>query len=956
MRLDIFWTISKKNNFEAFLKNLTGASGSASTNVSTAYLNASDAISVAASGGAAVSSVLSDKEVNDLLMADLLPNFDLNNPVHPHANRQRVQASPSPVSLFANELFDIYLTFHLWDYYCCGSDPLVPTQLNDDILIAEDCSDASTFKNDPLLNLPNKNHYTLYHRGVAKTDNGRATPSSITSSNLTHLRMDGIKLMRGKRYEFCYFKYDGPYARIPNYDNEWITFDSFDIVGPERIYADGMDSYTAQPTGPGGSRFYHYDLQNGYKPPNMFVGGPGVYLNIKGYKIDGNFLQSDVIVDAGYGEQWIAPKCSTQDTNDITDSSSCNENFMKGSWGQYKTPKVAFIMQNYLGPNYDYKNMDCESALTKIFEIRIPPVVIPKNDSDALVMVNQTYEAGGAGGLTTTVAPGSSGTAVAATNSTGPPMVDVKTFFLFENNGHGPNRMFFTSVEDLSKDYPPNSTNIIFDFQRLELGSDYQICWQQTDGRWWRLWEDIPVQGPYSYNTSMFPLMGHTFELIIGVYQLGKDYSGVSAPDPTIPPDVIAPANVNVSFCDMGLDHFSGLYNSPYSPGVLGKTTGSQPNEYIYAFRPVDSGLQRLCWNDWTFTHLIVIGPEPSGEYECTRGNSPCTFTLNGTFLQMFTSRLGLFQTPQCSNVSATASQINFTELVVDRQARNQSFGTDLLEPTDGPGSGVYSSAANVKIGPFLYSNNGRADLPFVFDLLTSRNGMKMHGKYWVCLDAMSVWVDAGSVIVYGFANVEYLAGFYPMHTPKTCSQGEVCTYDLSLIGHQNMALSGMKNHHPMNFTLWQRSWFDQYGNPQSGNETLRYNFSIINESVTVQIRRGAVFYAKICGSVTCYELGIILDVTGPSGFIHIECALGHSCVGIDQEARARVVGRGLDLDKDRIGLVYSSDWKDCGRLGPNGLATYKDPPRTIKLGELFLDPPAAGYGGDYIICLCLSK
>ena len=76
--------------------------------------------------------------------------------------------------------------------------------------------------------------------------------------------------------------------------------------------------------------------------------------------------------------------------------------------------------------------------------------------------------------------------------------------------------MFFSSSdpEDLSFS---NATNIIFQNQVLTLGSYYQVCWQLSDGHWWDVVQNVPVQGPYWYNMTMIPLMGHPFQVELSV-------------------------------------------------------------------------------------------------------------------------------------------------------------------------------------------------------------------------------------------------------------------------------------------------------------------------------------------------------------------------------------------------------------------------------------------------------
>ena len=65
--------------------------------------------------------------------------------------------------------------------------------------------------------------------------------------------------------------------------------------------------------------------------------------------------------------------------------------------------------------------------------------------------------------------------------------------------------------------------------------------------------------------------------------------------------------------------------------------------------------MQRMCWNGWTFTYVIIVGPDPDMEQFCTKGGDECTFKLNGTYLEMFESRLGLFQDQNCSSVATAA-------------------------------------------------------------------------------------------------------------------------------------------------------------------------------------------------------------------------------------------------------------------------------------------------------------
>jgi hypothetical protein len=59
--------------------------------------------------------------------------------------------------------------------------------------------------------------------------------------------------------------------------------------------------------------------------------------------------------------------------------------------------------------------------------------------------------------------------------------------------------------------------------------------------------------------------------------------------------------------------------------------------------------------------------------------------------------------------------------------------------------------------GPFVYSNGNRGDLPFTFDVVNPQNAHKMFGTYYVCLDALSVWVPAGRLTIYGFGHQSYL-------------------------------------------------------------------------------------------------------------------------------------------------------------------------------------------------------
>lgn len=351
------------------------------------------------------------------------------------------------------------------------------------------------------------------------------------------------------------------------------------------------------------------------------------------------------------------------------------------------------------------------------------------------------------------------------------------------------------------------------------------------------------------------------------------------------------------------------------------------PN-WSWRFQATDSGLQRLCWNGWTLTYMLVVGPEPGGEFYCTRGNEPCEMTLNGTYLSMFHSTLGLFQDANCSDVPVGSPLVNSTELETERL----SMGLDPYYTN--------ASSANKTVslpsGPFQFSSTNRADYPFVFDILNPPYGDKLYGKYQVCLNALSLWVPAGVLTVYGFADQEF-------RHPWSCSAGESCALPLPYGAQDPLAP-------PMNLTLWNTETIQLNATHTFSHPALRYHsFPVINNIAHVRdIYRGNEFVAIICGTEDCYPIGYSLDVSGPVGLVHLDCVLGLPCTALTPEEEGTLTGKGLDFNRDKLGLISTLDWSKCGD------EVY--PPYILTFGELFKDPPAAGYGGFYTICYCLAN
>lgn len=238
---------------------------------------------------------------------------------------------------------------------------------------------------------------------------------------------------------------------------------------------------------------------------------------------------------------------------------------------------------------------------------------------------------------------------------------------------------------------------------------------------------------------------------------------------PAAIPAVLSPPAMNITFCDMDVTP-----DDPQGVDVRGDSIDSA--RWRYSFTATDSSIQRVCWNGWTFTHMVVIGPEPSGRYFCLKGGEPCRFELIGTFLQFFTSKLGIFQDANCSSVATSVPLQNANTLYTERISRNQSTAEDVAYLQEFGGSVRNVGAVS---GPFLFSDVVRADLPFTFDILGGPNGYRLHGSYYVCLDALSVWVSAGQLLIYGYSHRESDAKW-------GCSVGERCVVDMGVNGTTN--------------------------------------------------------------------------------------------------------------------------------------------------------------------------
>ena len=182
--------------------------------------------------------------------------------------------------------------------------------------------------------------------------------------------------------------------------------------------------------------------------------------------------------------------------------------------------------------------MSCNEAMKKLHFYYNPP--LPPPNVTNVTIVNETNNTNGT--VTVTLSNGSvintndtesliANLTAAAENFTlgGIPKVDRYNFFTFvsgdnpedaADGGSYPLKVFFDSMQP----HFFNQSKIESDFYTwnwqdmvIELGSTYQVCWQQTDGTWWAAFEDRYVQGPYFYNISSIPLMGHPFVLDFAV-------------------------------------------------------------------------------------------------------------------------------------------------------------------------------------------------------------------------------------------------------------------------------------------------------------------------------------------------------------------------------------------------------------------------------------------------------
>jgi hypothetical protein len=126
--------------------------------------------------------------------------------------------------------------------------------------------------------------------------------------------------------------------------------------------------------------------------------------------------------------------------------------------------------------------------------------------------------------------------------------------------------------------------------------------------------------------------------------------------------------------------------------------------------------------------------------------------------------------------------------------------------------NGRYANGQMLPHGPFLYSTKNRADLPFTFDIINNPVAHKMFGTFYVCLDALSVFVPAGKITIYGYSDLDFRNGDY------RCTAGQQCKFDMSGFGLQDnldcLSTSGCPN---MNLTLWE----ERVRNETAGNVTV---------------------------------------------------------------------------------------------------------------------------------------
>ena len=340
-------------------------------------------------------------------------------------------------------------------------NPSQPTSFNDDLLVAETCNDQSTFVNDSIL--AHYNDTKLYIRAEEQTEN----------STLAKIVFDGVRLDRGTTYEFCYRTWDGPYATIPNYIITWNTFDTFKVVGPNRVFVGGMEE------GMGSAPYSDFSMAEfPFTTPTIYAGPPGMYLNVEGSLLNNEFMLSN-----GLGVE---------------------EQPFTGSFAPGAVPKVMFILRSWLGPNDNFTSLTCNDAIEKLYYDRLPdPVVCVNGTGPNNTLCGEEFMADY---LAQQAALRNASTTdlLGGENATELPSIDTSSFFLFVSpiTNTGPLRMFFSSadVEDLEF---ANATNIVLMNQQLTLASYYQVCWQLTDGHWWdvRLADGngLAIIGPVSH-------------------------------------------------------------------------------------------------------------------------------------------------------------------------------------------------------------------------------------------------------------------------------------------------------------------------------------------------------------------------------------------------------------------------------------------------------------------------
>lgn len=236
-------------------------------------------------------------------------------------------------------------------------------------------------------------------------------------------------------------------------------------------------------------------------------------------------------------------------------------------------PQAILVLQHDLGTSGQYEHMSCDEAVAKLFYYR----PVPSADNGTIGGTNTTTSSG----ILSTNAPAASGGAPASTNGTIDfvPVVSIPEYWTFTAPTHSEPevRRFISSVDDLNADLSTGSMMVFTTHSdteiALHLGGYYQLCWQLTTGRWRNVVENITVQGPYAYNLTNQPLLGHPFEIGFDVLSLSP--TGVeNGNDPAFAATNLLVQNIQLEFCDMFQDPEVG---APGGVGILGRAGAKIP-------------------------------------------------------------------------------------------------------------------------------------------------------------------------------------------------------------------------------------------------------------------------------------------------------------------------------------------------------------------------------------------